>query len=529
MSVAELSQVVVELGRHTATSVFTDHSAGLHDAIRKMALACDVDRSYIFEFDYIMGTMSNTHEWCADHIQPEISRLQDLPIDTFPWSLRHFEAGRYVSIPRVCDLPEEARAEREILSVQGIKSAILVPILSEHGLAGFIGFDAVRHHREWSENDACLLEVAAGFVSVALNRKSSLPYASDLPDTSSESQWVASRVMRLASVIDDTVILHDVTGRVLTINEAGQRRLGIVGSKIEGLSVFDIQCEVPRDELLRSWKIMRPGDVFRKSGRHKTALGDSFPTHSVVSCFSDSGSKLFLAITRDTSTETEARQELLQSYQRLRDLTLHSQSVEYEARKNIARILHDGIGHDLARMKLMLQSARPDASPQQLYSTLRDCLPVLDHAISAARDVMRRALPPALTDRGLIPAINILADSLFKYADAELQLHTSGDCTRVSDELALYIYDAAAELLRNALTHASPTTVKLHLQITPTHTHLNVSHDGIDATTYANKTAGLGMSTIREKAAMYGGEAQWTLAEDQSSIRCTIHIPHAAS
>ena len=310
------------------------------------------------------------------------------------------------------------------------------------------------------------------------------------------------------------------------INEAGQRRLGIGEDQISGYSVFQIQQGVAKEQLELSWEKMRPGDVFRKDGRHVTAFGASFPTNSVVSCFSGAGQKLFLAITRDISNETEARQELLQGYQRLRDLTIHSQQIEYDTRSAIAQRLHDGIGHDLARTKMMLQSIQNARSTDQVHQIVASCIPALDSAILSTRDVMNRVMPPALVDRGLIAAINIMINDKFGFTNTPIQVKAEGDPLVIDHELSLFLYDATSELLQNAITHAAPSLIQLEIKIGIENTEIHVEHGGLKAEPVNEKKNGLGTIAIREKAKMYGGNATWTIDDKRTRILSSLVIPH---
>ena len=62
--------------------------------------------------------------------------------------LKNFEN---IYIPRVSDLPEEAKAEKKILKSQKIKSLAIVPM--EHGgsLVGFLGLDSIQSEKIWEE------------------------------------------------------------------------------------------------------------------------------------------------------------------------------------------------------------------------------------------------------------------------------------------------------------------------------------------------------------------------------------------
>lgn len=132
-----------------------------------------VDRSYIFLLHQDEQTMSNSHEWCAEGVKPEIQNLQNLPVSMFPWWMEKLQRGEEVYIPSVSGLPAEASAEREILEMQHIQSLLVVPLVSGSKLMGFAGFDAVRTVRYWSLENILLIRMMGDMIANVLLRKQS--------------------------------------------------------------------------------------------------------------------------------------------------------------------------------------------------------------------------------------------------------------------------------------------------------------------------------------------------------------------
>ncbi|MDP2932984.1 MAG: Fis family transcriptional regulator, partial [bacterium] len=56
--------------------------------------------------------MSNTHEWCARGIKSYIKKLKDLNVGNFPWIEKIIKKHETVYVPRVKDLPPEAKSEK---------------------------------------------------------------------------------------------------------------------------------------------------------------------------------------------------------------------------------------------------------------------------------------------------------------------------------------------------------------------------------------------------------------------------------
>lgn len=136
-----------------------------------------MDRTFIFLYDERMESVCNTHEWCAQGIEPQIQNLQETPVSAFEgWDLR-LRQNEVIYIPRVSDLPEEWKTVREILEAQSIKSNLSVPLYVAGQPLGFVGFDNVLEERRYSEVDISLLRTVAEILAatfVRLRREASL-------------------------------------------------------------------------------------------------------------------------------------------------------------------------------------------------------------------------------------------------------------------------------------------------------------------------------------------------------------------
>jgi two-component sensor histidine kinase len=115
--------------------------------------------------------MSNTHEWCAEGIEPHVARLQGLSVDEYSYSMSRLKKGLVFHVPDVSELPPEASCERREFESEGIRSLVNVPIMVRQNMIGFLGFDAVRARKLWTEDDIRLLKLAAEIIANALDRK----------------------------------------------------------------------------------------------------------------------------------------------------------------------------------------------------------------------------------------------------------------------------------------------------------------------------------------------------------------------
>ncbi|MFH1010889.1 MAG: PAS domain S-box protein [bacterium] len=147
---------------------------GVNRALQKIGEFAGADRSYVFLLSDDGTRADNTHEWCAEGIEPQIDKLKGLSADVFAqWAqmLYNFED---IYIPRVADLPEEAAQEKAFLEAQNIKSLIIIPMVYRESLIGFVGFDFVQEEKAWAHDVKAslrILRMAGNAIASVLEHK----------------------------------------------------------------------------------------------------------------------------------------------------------------------------------------------------------------------------------------------------------------------------------------------------------------------------------------------------------------------
>ena len=170
----DLLRIMTGILRRFAGVEDRDLDQGINDTLAAIGNHVQVDRCYLFIVSESGTSVTNTHEWCAEGIDPEIDQLQDLPFETIKWWQPRLEAGESIYIPRVQNLPDNRQAERELLDAQAIQSLLVVPLMGPDQLRGFLGFDSVRHQRDWSTEARILLRAVADIFVGAMARRDAL-------------------------------------------------------------------------------------------------------------------------------------------------------------------------------------------------------------------------------------------------------------------------------------------------------------------------------------------------------------------
>jgi len=165
-----LQGLMVDVSRALMRQTDGDPDQLLNDILKRIGQWCQVDRAYFIRFDDDLAHFTNTHEWTAEGITPEIDNLVDMPSANMPRLTKAIRAKEDIEIADVDGLPEHWRAERVILKAQDIKSLIVLPVFAGHQLIGMVGFDSVRAHRTFLHEEIALLRILSDLLGETMAR-----------------------------------------------------------------------------------------------------------------------------------------------------------------------------------------------------------------------------------------------------------------------------------------------------------------------------------------------------------------------
>ncbi len=152
----KLQQTLMDIANTFINAPLNEADKVINESLAKLGHFTDTDRSYIFMYDHERGITNNTYEWCNEGIEPQIDELQEVPLDTIPDWVEIHMSGESLYIPDVSALYPDSMV-RQILEPQGVKSLLALPMMDGDKCIGFVGFDAVRNHHQFSEKEQSLL------------------------------------------------------------------------------------------------------------------------------------------------------------------------------------------------------------------------------------------------------------------------------------------------------------------------------------------------------------------------------------
>jgi signal transduction histidine kinase len=187
-------------------------------------------------------------------------------------------------------------------------------------------------------------------------------------------------------------------------------------------------------------------------------------------------------------------------------------------RQRIARELHDGIGQQLAALKMNIDQM---ATEQDLKS-LDKVKTLAVEAAEDARSISHEMMPKSLTENGLVLAMEDLLQKSISHGDLHYEFEHFGMHTRLPAEIELPLYRSTQELLSNVIKHAQANTLNIQLIKTEDQIQLLFEDDGIGIP--QNRQNGLGLMNIKSRIKLLSGTFSIENAEPHGTI-CRINIP----
>lgn len=201
----------------------------------------------------------------------------------------------------------------------------------------------------------------------------------------------------------------------------------------------------------------------------------------------------------------------------LTELARHLQTVREDERARLARELHDELGALLTAAKLDVARVRrmTKATPD-IDERLKHMSELLDQGIALKRRIIEDLRPSALSNLGLIPALEILTQEFSQRSGLQLNLELADSPTDDADRLALY--RLVQEALTNVLRHAKARQVRVSLGEADGWLQLQIRDDGQGFNPDAVGAGHHGLLGMRYRIESLGGTLQLLSAPGRGTL-----------
>ncbi len=278
----------------------------------------------------------------------------------------------------------------------------------------------------------------------------------------------------------------------------------------------------------------KDGEMIESDYRLKHKSGKWVWFHNTVSVFErDKNGEVYLTVgtIQNITKSKQAEEELIESRERLRNLSSHLQAAREEERKQVAREIHDELGQSLTALKLDLSlcsSHFPDTPENKkvINTKMPGILKLVDDTISKVRKISTRLRPSLLDNSGLVPALEWQINEFQKRTNIKCKTKFIDDDSTLDKDMSMAIFRICQESLTNVARHAKAKNVTVILERKNGSLVMEVKDDGIGINeSKILNSQSFGLLGMKERAKYFGGKMTInSLKEKGTSVKAEFPV-----
>jgi PAS domain S-box-containing protein len=505
--------------------------------------------------------------------------------DLFPQMKKILIQKQPQLFPDITSLPQ-GDPVRKYLFNRGIKSLLVVPLISRGNILGLLTANTFKEVHHYSKDEIRLLKAISNPVAVAIEnhllmedlkqnyahieeQATNLQTQTREKDillkvsqslskamSSDEVSQVASRVVGSAMAADRCAVLLskpeslrlELRGLYSKDHKSSKRFMGkeFSGDESRKLKaalrkrhpfVFDLTSRPPDTEQAKSHWL---GAKIQSALAAGMFFGEklvgvlSISTTSKRRTFTPGEIKLIQTIANQIAVAVENARllEMVQKHaQDLKDLTSQLIKIQEDERRKMAKELHDQLGQMLQAMMMNLDHIRKKlkSKPEKLENIeddINDTRDLLKQTIEDVRTLSYDLRPPMLVDFGLVPTLKWYIENFSQRANINVSLKVKDKGYRFPPQVELTLYRIVQEALTNVAKHSGASEVIIRLSKTDSTATLSVRDNGIgfDPDKVLSAPKGMGLFNMKERVNLLGGSFD-IISQSKKGTTLTFNIP----
>ncbi|MFN7716784.1 MAG: PAS domain S-box protein [Pseudanabaenaceae cyanobacterium] len=342
----DFSQLIAQITSRFVHITLAELDSEINRSLLLIGGAMEADTSFLYRLDDAKSTQTMTHEWTRDGYSSRMQLNQHLPLGICPWFQNLIAERKTCYIPDIDHAPNDAAVTVAQWRRLELKSILLVPLLQQNQVIGYIGCGSLSTPTYWEEEVINLVTVMGQSIVNAqerlINRQEleTLNHSleAEIARRIDEFQQIYSLQQAILNSFDYAIISTDINGIIRTFNAGAENFLGYSASEVIGKMtpvVFYDPQEVQDHANYLSAKLGRSVSpdvtVFTIEGAEECSEkewtnirkdGTKFPMRASISPLKDMDDQVigFVSIGRDITEKKQIAEALEKSKNLFRQL-----------------------------------------------------------------------------------------------------------------------------------------------------------------------------------------------------------------
>jgi len=215
---------------------------------------------------------------------------------------------------------------------------------------------------------------------------------------------------------------------------------------------------------------------------------------------------------------------------RLRSLANQVIQAGDRERASLARELHDSTAQTLAALLLELSVLAGENTDPRLEQRITRIRSIVTDVLDEVRMLAHTVHPRVLDDLGLVAALQLLARESVERGNVSVTYNGPAKVESIDAACASALYRVAQEAVGNAMRHARAKSITIKLSVLNGEAQLEIADNGIGFAPdeVERRRPGMGLFTMRERAALVGGQLALRTGAGQGT-RVIASVPISAA
>ena len=202
----------------------------------------------------------------------------------------------------------------------------------------------------------------------------------------------------------------------------------------------------------------------------------------------DSGGNIMklIGVIHDISMHKNISNQLKASYDQIRNYAVHLQTIREDERRNLARELHDEMGHTLSAFNMNLSyferelfSKEKNINREEILLEIRQMRNAIRNSVKKLKKIITELRPEVLEALPIESAVKWLIDQFKEKSGIKIYFETNCEDDNIDKERSLAIFRIIQESFSNILKYAGAKHVELKLIKRDIEIEIIIIDDGI--------------------------------------------------
>ena len=166
----KIEQMISEISTYFVRLSLGRTDSGVSRALASIGNYSGAERVTVFRLRENTSLYGITHEWHVKNATLPENLYENLSADDYPWWISKLRRFEIIHLTSPDELPPEASAEKNLLKAADVRSLLVVPLILQNRLTGFLSAATTQTNHNWRQEDILLMQLAGETIAHALER-----------------------------------------------------------------------------------------------------------------------------------------------------------------------------------------------------------------------------------------------------------------------------------------------------------------------------------------------------------------------